>query len=42
MGRTRRALAGFGTDDGKAAGADAAAHASSRFHFMAEEKVFIG
>jgi uncharacterized protein (TIGR02118 family) len=34
-------LKGFGTDEGKAAGADAAAHCSSRFHFMAEEKVFI-
>jgi len=32
-------LAGFGTDEGKAAGADAAAHAE-RVHFMAEEKVF--
>jgi uncharacterized protein (TIGR02118 family) len=32
-------LAGFGTDQGKAAGADAAAHAE-RIHFMAEEKVF--
>jgi len=28
------------TDAGKAAGADAAAHAASRFHFVAEEKVF--
>lgn len=34
-------LAGFGTDEGKAAGADAAAHCASRFHFMADEKVFI-
>jgi uncharacterized protein (TIGR02118 family) len=33
-------LAAFGTEEGKAAGADAAAHAD-RFHFMAEEKVFI-
>jgi uncharacterized protein (TIGR02118 family) len=33
-------LAGFASEAGKAAGADAAAHAS-RFHFMAEEKVFI-
>jgi len=33
-------LAGFATDEGKAAGADAAAHAD-RFHFMAEEKVLI-
>ena len=34
-------VAGFGTEQGKTAGADAAAHASSRVHFMAEEKVFI-
>ena len=34
-------LAGFGTEQGKAAGADAAGHCSARFHFMAEEKVFI-
>jgi len=34
-------LAAFATDEGKAAGADAAAHAD-RFHFMAEEKVLIG
>jgi uncharacterized protein (TIGR02118 family) len=34
-------LAGFGTDEGKAAGADAAAHCVSRFHFLAEEKVLI-
>ncbi len=33
-------LKGFGTDEGKAAGADAAAHCSSRVHFMAEEQVF--
>jgi uncharacterized protein (TIGR02118 family) len=33
---------GFGTEEGKAAGADAAAHCASRFHFMAEEKVVIG
>ena len=33
-------LAGFGTEHGKAAGVDAAAHAE-RVHFMAEEKVFI-
>ena len=33
-------LAGFATEPGKAAGADAAAHAD-RIHFMAEEKVFI-
>jgi uncharacterized protein (TIGR02118 family) len=32
---------GFATEEGKAAGADAAAHCSSRFHFMAEEKVVI-
>ena len=32
---------GFGTEEGKAAGADAAEHCSSRFHFMAEEEVFI-
>jgi uncharacterized protein (TIGR02118 family) len=34
-------LKGFGTDEGKAAGADAASHCASRFHFMAEESVFI-
>ena len=34
-------LAGFATAEGKAAGADAAAHCVSRFHFMAEEKVVI-
>lgn len=34
-------LAGFGTEEGKAAGADAAAHCDSRFHFLAEEKVVI-
>ena len=34
-------LAAFGTDAGKAAGADAAAHAD-RVHFLAEEKVVIG
>ena len=34
-------LSGFGTEQGKAAGADAVAHCHSRFHFMAEEKVFI-
>jgi uncharacterized protein (TIGR02118 family) len=34
-------LAGFGTPEGKAAGADAAAHCGGRFHFMAEETVFI-
>ena len=34
-------LAGFGTEEGKAAGGDAAAHCVSRFHYMVEEKVFI-
>jgi len=34
-------LKGLGTDEGKAAGADASAHCANRFHFMAEEKVFI-
>jgi uncharacterized protein (TIGR02118 family) len=34
-------LAAFGTEAGKAAGADAAAHAASRFHFLAEEKIVI-
>lgn len=34
-------VAAFATDAGKAAGGDAAAHASNRFHFIAEEKVFI-
>jgi len=34
-------LAAFGTEAGKAAGADAAAHAE-RVHFLAEEKVVIG
>jgi len=34
-------LAAFGTEAGKAAGADAAAHAN-RVHFLAEEKVVIG
>jgi uncharacterized protein (TIGR02118 family) len=34
-------LAGFGSDEGNAAGADAAAHCVSRFHFLAEEKVLI-
>jgi uncharacterized protein (TIGR02118 family) len=32
--------AALATGAGKAAGADAAAHASSRFHFIVEEKVF--
>ncbi len=34
-------LAAFGTDAGKAAGGDAASHCSSRFHFLADEKVFL-
>jgi uncharacterized protein (TIGR02118 family) len=34
-------LAAMGTDDGKAAGADAAAHCASRFHFLVEEKTFV-
>jgi uncharacterized protein (TIGR02118 family) len=34
-------LGGFATEEGKAAGADAAAHCESRFHFIAEEQVFI-
>ncbi|MCP4168563.1 MAG: EthD family reductase [Chloroflexi bacterium] len=34
-------LAAFGADDGKAAGADAVAHCSSRFHLLTEEKVLI-
>jgi uncharacterized protein (TIGR02118 family) len=34
-------IAAFGTEAGKAAGGDAAAHCASRFHFLAEEKVFI-
>ncbi len=33
--------AGFATDAGKAAGADAAAHCSSRTHVFMEEKVVI-
>jgi len=33
--------AAFATDDGKAAGADAAAHCSSRVHLLTEEKVLI-
>ena len=32
--------AAMASDAGKAAGVDAAAHAASRFHFLAEEKVF--
>jgi uncharacterized protein (TIGR02118 family) len=34
-------LAAMGTDDGKAAGADAAAHCASRHHFLVEEKTFV-
>jgi len=34
-------LAAFATEAGKAAGADAAAHCASRFHFLAEERVVI-
>ena len=34
-------LAGFGTEEGKAAGADAGAHCATRFHFFAEERVVI-
>jgi uncharacterized protein (TIGR02118 family) len=34
-------LAAFATQEGKAAGGDAAAHCASRFHFLAEEKVVI-
>lgn len=33
--------AGFATDAGKAAAADAIAHCSSRTHLLTEEKVFI-
>lgn len=33
--------AAFATPDGKAAGADAAAHCSSRVHLLSEEKVII-
>ena len=32
-------VAAFATDDGKAAGGDAAAHCSNRFRMMVEEKV---
>jgi uncharacterized protein (TIGR02118 family) len=32
----------FGTDEGKAAAADAIAHCSSRTHLLTEEKVVIG
>ena len=34
-------LAGFASEEGQAAGGDAAAHCASRFHYMVEEKVFI-
>jgi hypothetical protein len=34
-------LAGFGTDEGKAAAADAIAHCSSRTHLLTEEKILI-
>ena len=34
-------LAAFATPEGKAAGADAAAHCSSRVHLLTEEKVLI-
>jgi uncharacterized protein (TIGR02118 family) len=34
-------LAAFATEDGKAAGADAAAHCSARVHLLAEEKILI-
>ena len=33
--------AAMATDAGKAAGADAAAHCASRFHFLVEEKILI-
>jgi len=33
--------AAFATDEGKAAGADAAAHCSSRVHLLTEERVLI-
>jgi len=33
--------AAMATEEGKAAGGDAAAHCASRFHFLVEEKVFI-
>ena len=35
-------LAGFGTDTGKAAAADAIAHCAARTHLLAEEKILIG
>jgi uncharacterized protein (TIGR02118 family) len=34
-------LAAMATDEGKAAGSDAASHCASRFHFLVEEKVFV-
>ena len=34
-------LAAFGTPEGQAAGADAAAHCSSRVHLLTEEKIII-
>jgi uncharacterized protein (TIGR02118 family) len=34
--------AAFGTPEGQAAGADAAAHCSARVHLLTEEKVLIG
>jgi len=34
-------LQAMATEEGKAAGGDAAAHCASRFHFLVEEKVFI-
>lgn len=34
-------LAAMATDEGKAAGGDAASHCASRFHFLVEEKVFV-
>ena len=34
-------LAAFATEEGKAAGADAAAHCSDRVHLLTEEKVII-
>jgi uncharacterized protein (TIGR02118 family) len=34
-------VAAFATPEGKAAGADAAAHASSRVHLLTEESVIV-
>ena len=34
-------LAAFATEEGKAAGADAAAHSSARVHLLTEEKILI-